>query len=113
MINISKHKVHAFLALFLTTVFFSTLLVKPVHILFVHHNLTQNTANRPGETILSNLTDYDCPVCDFEFCSFISENQPNNQKTPDLFAELQIPKIIDCVVNQASHHFLLRAPPAI
>ena len=113
MNNKSRNKVHVFLALFLSTVFVSTFMLKTTHLLFVHHNLTENTVNRPGETILLNPTDYDCPVCDFEFCSFLSEIQPDNQKTPDIFAELQIPQTIDCIVNQSSHHFLLRAPPAI
>jgi hypothetical protein len=113
MNKIPKQKVHVLLALFLSAVFFSTFLVKPVHILFVHHNLTVRLPVQSDKAILTIPSDADCPICDFEFCFFLSTDQPVIQKTLDSFAELQIPHTIDCFVHQTSHHFLLRAPPVV
>lgn len=113
MINISKPKVHAFLALFLTAVFFSTFLVKPVHVLFVHHNLTEKVPIQPDKATISNPTDNDCPICDFEFCFFLSTNQFEIQKVHAVFTEQQTLQTIDCLINKASQHFQLRAPPVV
>ena len=113
MINNSNHKVHAFLALFLITVFFSTFLVKPVHVLFVHHNLTEKVPIEPDKATISNPTDNDCPICDLEFCFFLSTNQIEIQKVPTIFSEQQTLQTVDCLLNKASQHFQLRAPPVV
>lgn len=111
MKNISKNKTHALLALFLSAVFFSTFLVKPAHILFFHHDLTERVPIQSDQTTLLNPSDTNCPICNFEFCFFLSTNQPDIQKAPAIFAKQQTPQTFDCLAKQASHHFQLRAPP--
>jgi len=111
MSNISKNKTHAFLALFLSTVFFSTFLVKPAHILFFHHDLTERVPVQSDQSTLSNPSDTNCPICNFEFCFFIADKPAEFEKVPAIFAGQKTPQTFDCLASQASHHFLLRAPP--
>ena len=113
MNNKTRKTVQVTLALFLTMVLTSTFLLKTTHILFSHHCLTVRVPVQSDMTILTTLSDNDCPICNFEFCSFLPENLPDNQKVPDLFSEPEIPSTIDCIVYKTSHRFQLRAPPVV
>jgi len=113
MSKLSKNKTHVFLALFLSVVFFSTFLVKPVHILFFHHDLTERAAIQIDQTTISNPSNTNCPICDFEFCLFIADKPISIEKIPEIFARQKTPQTIDCLASQVSQHFQLRAPPVI
>lgn len=107
----SGNKVHVLLSLLLTAVLVGTLLIKPAHILLVHHDLSELTTEHSEQTTLSNPHHSDCAICDFEFCFFISTGQVNVPKVCEVYANELTPQIVDCIVNQTSHHFQLRAPP--
>jgi hypothetical protein len=106
-----NHKVHVFLALSMLTVFFSTFLVKPAHILFAHHHLIEQTIGNSDQTTLSTAQDNDCAICDFEFCVFLSASQFNIPKIPLVFADKIVPQTVESIVNHSFPHFHLRAPP--
>jgi len=111
---ISKNnKVHAFFALFFLTVLMSTILIKPFHIFVEHHQLPDIKLANTDHTLLSNSGNTDCPICDFEFCSFISADKVVIQKNPESFVDNIISQTTDCLIQQSSHNFLLRAPPAL
>ena len=107
-----KHKVHALLALFFTAVLFGSMFGKPVHILLSHHYETGvfNTSSTSGA--ISNPHS-DCPICNFEFCSFIPQNQILVPKADMVFAQEVTPETADRIIHQTSHHFQLRGPPAL
>ena len=111
MNNKLKNKVHVLLALFLTVVLSGTILVKPVHILLVHHELTELTSVHSNGTTLANPDHQDCLICDFEFCSFISSTPIIVPKVAVTYATEMTPRTIDRLTNLASHYFQLRAPP--
>jgi hypothetical protein len=108
-----KHKVHALLALFLTAVLFGSMLGKPVHILLSHHyeeTAALNNFSTSGE--ISNPHS-DCPICNFEFCSFIPQSQVHVPKADVAFAQEITPRTADRIIIQTSHHFQLRGPPVL
>ncbi|MDR3652131.1 MAG: hypothetical protein P4L34_04085 [Paludibacter sp.] len=106
-----NHKGHVLLALLFTAVFFVSMLVKPMHILFVHHDLSEITILHSNKPIVSNSYENDCPICDFDFCFFVSNTQINIPKAGEIYAIELTPQVVDCIVNHTSHHFQLRAPP--
>ncbi|MDP4239159.1 MAG: hypothetical protein Q8904_06775 [Bacteroidota bacterium] len=111
MNRILKNKGRALSALLLSAVLVGTLLIKPVHILLVHHEMTQTNGGHSGWTAITQPLHHDCPICDFEFCSFISQTHAAVPKAAITFAKELAPQTIDCLVNRSSHHFQLRAPP--
>jgi hypothetical protein len=106
-----KNNGRLFLALLLTAVLTGTLLIKPAHILLVHHELTEISTGHSDGTTVANSHQQDCPICDFEFCSFISSSVISVPKVAAVFAAELTPCTIDRPVDQSSHHFQLRAPP--
>jgi hypothetical protein len=108
----TKHKAHALLALLLSAVLFGSMLVKPMHILLVHHDVTETLKVYSDLKVISN-SHHDCSICDFEFCSFIGQQQVDVPKVDAIFAKEITPVTIACRVNQAPHYFQLRAPPVL
>ena len=113
MYNVQNNKAHSSIALFLLTVLVSTFLIKPIHILVEHHHLPENTHFNSIYTFQSDSEHSDCPICDFEFCSFVSSSKIELQTIPEIFAKNISPKTVDCFTHHTSHNFLLRAPPAL
>ena len=105
-----KHKVHAFVALLFSAVLLGSLLVKPVHILFVSHDRAETLKVQSDFGIISN-SHHDCSVCNFEFCSFIPQAPVHVPKADVSFAREITPRIVDGIIKQTSHHFQLRGPP--
>ena len=111
MNNKLKNKVHVLLALFLTVVLSGTILVKPVHILLVHHELTETSPVHSNGTSLANPDHPDCPICNSEFCSFISSCSVNVPKVTVTYANELTLRTVDRLTDITSHYFQLRAPP--
>lgn len=107
-----KRKVHAFVALLFSAVLLGSLLVKPVHILFVSHDRAETLKVQSDYGVITN-THHDCSVCNFEFCSFIPQSPVHVPKADVSFAREITPRIIDGIIKQSSHHFLLRGPPVM
>ena len=107
-----KHKVHAFVALLFSAVLLGSLLVKPVHILFVSHDRAETLKVQSDFGVITN-THHDCSVCNFEFCSFIPQASVHVPKADISFAREITPRTINGIIKQTSHHFLLRGPPVI
>jgi hypothetical protein len=107
-----KHKAPALLALLLSAVLLGSVLAKPVHILLVHHDVAATLKVYSDFGVLSN-SHQSCSICDFEFCSFIPQSQVDVPKINVNFAKEINPATIACRINQAPHHFQLRAPPAL
>jgi len=108
----TKHKAHALLALLLSAVLFGSILVKPLHILLLHHDVTETLKVHADLGVVSN-SHRDCSICDFEFCSFIPQSQAAVPAADAIFAKEISPATIACRINQAPHHFQLRAPPVL
>jgi len=108
--NISS-KSKPFLATFLLALIVGSILIKPIHVVLIHHDITgiQNVGST--ELLISNSHHHDCMICDFEFCTFIQQNQFQSQDVQLFFTRELSQKTSSCQVNKESHHFLLRAPP--
>ena len=112
MNNIPKYKAPVFLALLLSAVLTGSILIKPVHILLIHHGQTEQTDIYSCQKTFSIHHDHDCAICDFEFCSFIPQKQVIvPQVTLISIIELTLREIA-CFTKTSSHNFQLRAPPA-
>ena len=106
-------KRQTYFALLLLVVFTGSMLIKPIHILLVHHDLTEISAIQTDKTEVSTPSHHDCAICDFEFCSFISQHIIDLPKVSEIYAKVLTPQVVDLISNQNSHHFQLRAPPVI
>ena len=105
------HKRQTYFALLLLVVFTGSILIKPIHILLVHHDLTEMTNTQPDKIVVTTPTHHDCAICDFEFCSFISQHIVDLPKVSEIYAKELTPQVVDFISTQNSHHFQLRAPP--
>jgi len=109
----SIHKRQIYFALLLLVVFTGSMLIKPIHILLVHHDLTEITTTQPDKIVVTTPAHHDCVICDFEFCTFISQHIVDLPKVSEINAKELTPQVVDFISNQTSHHFQLRAPPVI
>jgi len=100
-------------ALLILAVFISSLLIKPVHSLFAsHHHADGVCTSEHGHEI---TTDHfkDCPVCDFEFCTFIPQKQVSIPQVTIVVRNEQSFKTVACLASLSTHLFQLRAPPVL
>lgn len=58
------------LAILFLSLVFGALLMKPIHLLWVHHDIV---VVHDEITKISSPTEQDCPICDFEFFLYTSE----------------------------------------
>jgi len=113
MNKIVKHTIQSRYALLFLAVFVGSLLVKPAHLLFAHHGHSEaESTHHDGQTV-SNNHNNDCPVCDFEFCTFIPQKQITVPQISVIVREDQPVRTVACLAVQSSHLFQLRAPPAL
>jgi len=111
MNKIAKHTIQSRFALLLLAVFVGSLLIQPAHILFVHHGLSDGISIKGHEkTITTDQYKY-CPICDFEFCTFISQKLTKVPQSIEFIAKQKIVRTFACIVKKSSHLFQLRAPP--
>lgn len=113
MDNYSIHKYKPFFALLLTSLLIGSLLIKPVHILLIHHERTENTHIDQVHKALSIRHDHDCAICDFEFCSFIPQKQVIVPQVNITYTNELASRIVACFVGTSSQNFQLRAPPVL
>ena len=106
----SNHKVHAILSFFLVSVLFGSILIKPAHILLVHHSRTKIDVKSNGISV-SSPNRHDCAICDFEFCSFIPQKQVIVPQVDIIYANELASRTVTCCFSWPSRHFQLRAPP--
>ena len=112
MFSTLKNKVRAFIALFFVAVLLGSLLVKPVHILLVDHDLTEVMQTSATSGVLST-PQHDCTICSFEFCFFIPQSQIKIPKVDVAFVQKITPPTTERITNKNSHHFRLRGPPTV
>jgi len=107
----STHKYKPFFALLLTFLLTGTILIKPVHILLVHHDQAYINNINPVHKTFSTLHYQDCVICDFEFCSFIPQKQVIVPQVNIIYIHELASRMVACFVSASSHNFQLRAPP--
>lgn len=99
------------LALLLTAVLIGSLLIKPAHILFVHHERSEIIHGESPQKTVSPSHGHDCSICDFEFCSFIPQKQVIVPQVTMFSLNELASRTVACFVFNSSHNFQLRAPP--
>jgi len=100
-------------ALLLLAMFISSLLIKPAHSFFVHHeHLVSICTTAQGQAVTTEHYK-DCPICDFEFCTFIPQKQISIPQATMIARNEQTPCTVACLANNSTHLFRLRAPPAL
>jgi len=99
-------------ALLLTAVLTGSLLIKPAHILFVHHERSEIVHAEFPQNTVSPFHARDCSICDFEFCSFIPQKQVIVPQVTMFSLNELASRTVACFVCNSSHNFQLRAPPA-
>lgn len=107
------HTIQSRFALLLLVVFVGSLLIKPAHSLLEHHQHALEIYTTTHEPTVTTNHYKNCPICDFEFCSFIPQKQLSIPQTTAIVRNEQIRPTVDCLVSISSHHFQLRAPPAL
>jgi len=98
-------------ALLLTAVLTGSLLIKPAHILFVHHERSEIVHAEFPQNTVSPFHARDCSICDFEFCSFIPQKQVIVPQVTMFSLNELASRTVACFVCNSSHNFQLRAPP--
>ena len=106
-----QYKGRVMLALLLTAVLTGSLLIKPAHILFVHHERTEIIHGGFPQNTVSPFHARDCSICDFEFCSFIPQKQVIVPQVTMFSLNELASRTVACFVCNSSHNFQLRAPP--
>ena len=101
------------IAMFLTSLLFFSYVVKPVHVLIVHHNLSSRLEVPPGKAEISTPNHHDCSICNFEFCSFVDQEVT---KVPTVVFAIsqELGSLVPMAIQYYSAPFFsLRAPPVI
>lgn len=96
----------ASLLLMLTT---GTLMVKSVHCVLISHDAVIEAVN--GQTTVSSDQPDNCPICSFDFYPVILHSLKVLPDVTRFAYSERIYCLVDAPVKQATHLFLLRAPP--
>ena len=109
----ANHITQSRFTLLLLAVFFTSLLIQPAHILLAHHDSSERVcANQHGIAIKADHYK-DCPICDFEFCTFIPQKQISVPQATMIVRKEQTLRVIACLASKSTHLFQLRAPPTL
>lgn len=108
-----QHIIPSRFALLLLAVFIGSLIAKPAHSLLVHHDAQEVICANQHNPALTSDHFKDCPLCDFEFCTFIPQKQINVPQIIEYIAKQQVVKSVSCLANTSTHLFQLRAPPTL
>jgi hypothetical protein len=100
-------------ALLLLTVFLFAWLVKPMHILIEHHNFEQVTPFHSDNDLLVPDRHFDCQICEFEFCTFLSTDRTTLPVADFRLTQIDSDKATHQPLQVLSYRKLLRAPPTI
>jgi hypothetical protein len=101
------------IALLLTSLLFFSYVVKPVHVLIVHHDLASRLEVPSENAELSIPNHHDCSICNFEFCSFIDHEKPKIPSVVFTLSQELGTSVPAAVQYYSARFFSLRAPPAI
>lgn len=81
--------------------------------LLAHHESSEGVcANQHGMALTADHFK-DCPICDFEFCTFIPQKQISIPQVTLIVRNEQVPHTVACLANISSYLFQLRAPPTL
>jgi hypothetical protein len=109
----AKHIHQSQFALILLAVFIGSMLIKPAHSFFVHHEHSVSICTSEQREALTTDHYKDCTVCVFEFCTFIPQKQICIPQATVIVRKEQIVRTVTCLANNSTHLFQLRAPPAL
>ena len=96
------------LSIFLITVFFSPILIKATHFLYVHHENHHISFSDKPEI---NEKHEKCQICSFDFVEFIDYENPQNTGKPEFFLDYYTSYSQSAHIFFSSYSFNLRAPP--
>ncbi|MEA3495451.1 MAG: hypothetical protein U9R42_05380 [Bacteroidota bacterium] len=97
-----------YFSIFLIIVFFSPLLIKATHFLFVHHERHHISFSDKPKV---NEKHKNCPICAFEFVEFIDNENPQYTVKPEFFLDYDTSYSQSEHIVFPSYSFNLRAPP--
>lgn len=104
-----RHHCNVLFAIILSVVLSGSILIKPIHIILVHHDLTEIIcAHSEHKTVFIPFLSK-CSICDFEFCSFITQKH-NLVSQVNVIHELVFPIVPNFLLIESNHN-QLRAPP--
>ncbi len=96
------------LSIFLMIVFFSPLLIKATHFLYVRHEHHHISFSDKPEI---NKKHHKCPICAFEFVEFIENENPQNTGKPESFSDYYTFHRQSVCIIQSFYSFNPRGPP--
>ncbi|MCD4793232.1 MAG: hypothetical protein K8R54_08380 [Bacteroidales bacterium] len=96
------------LSIFMMIVFFSPLLVKATHFLYVHHEHHHISFSDKPEI---NGKHKKCPICAYEFVEFIDNENPQNTGKPEFFSDYYTFQRQSACIILSFHSFNPRGPP--
>jgi|GEM_PF-5065082 len=100
-------------AIFMVIIFTGTLFVKSVHTLNSHSVPPTVVDQHSFHLTDDDHFDYNCPILDFEFCSFLGESNIHILVKTVNVLSVETPFVIADKQSIDYHTFLLRAPPAL
>lgn len=112
MIKQKGNYIKSIVAITILSVFVGSMLIKPIHVFFLHHLTPEKSLVLTDQKTISNPVENVCPICDFEFCFFIDHDKVDLPKVIFYFTNNSTPELSDFVVKCTINHFQLRAPPA-
>lgn len=99
--------------MFLTSLLFFSYVVKPVHVLVVHHNWASQIHVASDHDELSTPNRHDCSICQFEFCSYIPQDFTEIPFVAFTFSQELISAVPDGILYYSAYTFSLRGPPVV
>ena len=97
------------LTIFLLSLMWGAILIKPIHFLWVHHDVI---VVHNEETKISSPVEQDCPICDFEFFLYTSETVHLLPQAAILPHQTELSIETREAFDSLSLSASLRAPPA-
>lgn len=102
-----------FIALCLTALLAFAYGVKPVHVWLAHHDVAAGLSDPGGVATVSTPHHHDCSVCQFEFCSFIEQDDVQLPIAGFDYSLSLTNPVPTALCYYATPLFLLRAPPVL
>ena len=88
-------------------VFFSPILIKATHFLYIHHEHHITHSNKPEVS----KEHHKCQVCTYKFVEFIDDENPQNIGKPEFFSDYFAFHSQSACIIPTLFSFYLRAPP--
>lgn len=104
-----RNTLRTLIASFLLILSTGTMMVKSVHCVLIPHDL--NTTVMDGRTVVAQNQADNCLICSFDFYPVILHSLKVLPDVTRFAYSERIYCLVDALVRQATHLFLLRAPP--